>query len=287
MAPAKPDSPRQDPNLDIYNSPPVTAHYAELNYLTPCEHMLFETYLKPGMAILDLGVGGGRTTPYLSAIAGRYVGADYAERMIAICRKKFPHLVFEVANASDLSKFLPSSFDAVVMAFNSMDYVLPDESRFKALQEIGRVLKPEGVFVFSSHNTRALLLRPEWNPQRLQDLARRTVSQKSLLYRPLLWTLTVARATAAVFQSLVRSLILMVRRLPTRVFWSGDGSLLDPVHGGLITHYSTPRTVEQELRRFGFHRLRVMANDYPRASHPLLTAWYYYVFAKGMSTGEP
>src|ERR1700730_10292203 len=140
MADAKTD-PQRDPNIPIYNAAPIVQHYAALNYLTPCEQLLFETYLKPGMAILDLGVGGGRTTPYLSSIAARYVGVDYAGEMISACRRKFPHLNFEVGNAADLSIFPSSSFDAVVMAFNGMDYVIPDESRLLALREIGRVLE--------------------------------------------------------------------------------------------------------------------------------------------------
>src|ERR1700726_2883862 len=128
MAETKPDTKPHsapDPNIPIYNAPAVAEYYAALNYLTPCERLLFDTYLRPGMAILDLGVGGGRTTSYLSSIASRYVGVDYAEGMIAACRRKFPQLAFEVADAADLSKFLPSSFDAMVIAFNGIDYVIP------------------------------------------------------------------------------------------------------------------------------------------------------------------
>ena len=53
-------------NLQIYDAPEVAAHYATLDYLTPCERVLFETYIPEGSAILDLGVGGGRTTSYLA-----------------------------------------------------------------------------------------------------------------------------------------------------------------------------------------------------------------------------
>src|SRR5271167_1848328 len=141
MANTKPDS-KPDPNIPIYNAPAVAEYYAGLDYLTPCERLLFDEYLRPGMAILDLGVGGGRTTAYLSSIAARYVGVDYASEMIAACRKKFPQIEFETENASDLSRFATLSFDAVVMAFNGIDYVIPDESRFHALREIRRVLKP-------------------------------------------------------------------------------------------------------------------------------------------------
>ncbi len=133
--------PNRDPNLPVYNSRAVAAHYAALNYLSPCEQKLFDIYLQPGMDILDLGVGGGRTTTYLSSIARRYVGVDYAPEMIEACRAKYPRLEFHTADAADLSMFPNSSFDAVVFAFNGIDYIIPDENRAKCLQECGRILK--------------------------------------------------------------------------------------------------------------------------------------------------
>ena len=67
--------------------------------------MLFETYLRRGMKILDVGVGGGRTTRYLAALASHYVGIDYAPAMISACREKFPDLEFCVGHADDLKEF--------------------------------------------------------------------------------------------------------------------------------------------------------------------------------------
>jgi cyclopropane fatty-acyl-phospholipid synthase-like methyltransferase len=81
-------------NLQVYRDPEVVSHYAALDYLTPCERLLFERYIKPGMKILDIGVGGGRTTPYLSGKASCYVGVDYSAEMITTCRNKFPRLEF-------------------------------------------------------------------------------------------------------------------------------------------------------------------------------------------------
>ena len=72
---------RDGSNLRIYSQPSVAAHYAALDHLTACERSLFDTYLRSGMDILDIGVGGGRTTPYLSHVASRYVGLDYSEEM--------------------------------------------------------------------------------------------------------------------------------------------------------------------------------------------------------------
>ncbi len=58
-------------NREVYNRRDGDSHYALLNYLTPCEQFLFDLYIKPGIAVLDLGVGGGCTTPYLSQRASR------------------------------------------------------------------------------------------------------------------------------------------------------------------------------------------------------------------------
>jgi SAM-dependent methyltransferase len=271
---------KSDPNLSTYNAPAVAEHYAALNYLTPCERLLFETYLGPGMAILDLGVGGGRTTPYLSSMAARYVGVDYAEEMIARCREKFPHLEFEVGDASDLSRFSSESFDSVVIAFNAMDYVIPDESRFRALREIGRVLKPEGILIFSSHNPRSMWVRRSWNPERVRNLARTMVAGDSVFYQPLLGCLTALRICVAWLQAGLLSAARAARRLGTRAFWAGQGYLNDPAHGGLRLHLSVPEKVAQELAGFGFRPLRVLGDDYPLASRLYVTDWYYYVFSK-------
>jgi ubiquinone/menaquinone biosynthesis C-methylase UbiE len=285
MVDTNPDSNPQ-PNLGIYNSSEVAEHYASLNYLSPCESLLFNEYLKSGMAILDLGVGGGRTTPYLSSIAGRYVGVDYAPEMIAVCRKKFPALEFELGSATDLSSFAASSFHAVVMAFNAMDYVIPDEARFRALQEIHHVLKPGGILIFSSHNPRSIWVRPSWNPKRVQALAESMLNAESVLFRPLLWSLTAARVILAGMQSVYRSLGRVVRRVFTNAFWRGEGYWMDPVHGGLETHGAAPEEVTRELGRFGFRLLRALGDDYPQASRLYITDWYYYVFSKSAMSGE-
>lgn len=275
-----------DPNIHVYNAPTVAEYYAALNYLTPCERLFFDAYLRPGMAILDLAVGGGRTTSYLSSIASHYVGLDYASEMISACRKKFPRLEFDVGDAVDLSRFTSSSFDAVIMAFNGIDYVIPDESRFRALGEIHRVLKPEGLLIFSSHNPRSIWVRPSWNRQRVRDLARTLVGPNSLLYHPLLWFLISMRASLAELQSGVKSLGRAARRLPMRAFWRGDGYLIDPAHGGLITHAASPEKIGQELSRFGFQLRRALGDDYPRVSRLYVTDWYYYACSKTGATGE-
>lgn len=277
-----------DPNLHVYDTPAVAAHYAALNYLTPCEELLFKSFLRSGMSILDLGVGGGRTTPFLASIARRYVGVDYAAEMVAICRQKFPDLEFHAMNAAELLTFSDKSFDAVVMAFNGMDYVIPDEHRFSCLREIGRVLSNDGILIFSSHNPRAVLVRPSWNQERLKQMAKRLTSLLPALRRPMLSMLIVMRAMVAFGQAIVKTGVRAASRVGARAFWSGEGYMYDSAHGGLETHCAAPENVEKELGRFGFRMVRALGDDYPRTSCRYATEWYYYVFTKAQAArGNP
>jgi ubiquinone/menaquinone biosynthesis C-methylase UbiE len=267
-------------NFRTYSVPEVASHYAALNYLTPCEQLLFRTYLKPGMTVLDLGVGGGRTTSYLSRVASRYVGVDYSEAMIRVCRRKFPNLDFVLGDASDLSVFEDASFDAIVFSFNGLDCVAPDEKRLRSLREFWRVLRPAGVLVFSCHNPRSILVRADWDRGRLRAFARRFVSQRSAFFPPVVGGLTVAKAIQALMRAANGSALRIIRRVPTRAFWRGEGDLYDSIHGGLMIHCSVPDRIVAELAEFDFQLVKLMGDDYPRVSRPFLTDWYYYVFSK-------
>jgi ubiquinone/menaquinone biosynthesis C-methylase UbiE len=271
-------------NLRIYGIPEVASHYAALHYLTPCEKLLFQSYIKPEMSVLDLGVGGGRTTAYLSRIASCYVGIDYSEAMVQACKNKFPHLDFRLADASDLSSFEEESFDAIVFSFNGIDSVIPNEKRLRCLSECWRVLRPQGVLIFSAHNPRSLLVRAAWDPGRLKAFARRFMSQRNVCFPLVMILLTAVKAAHAFFSAVTRSMLRVIQRLPNRAFWHGEGNLYDSSHGGLTIHCSTPQRVIAELTERDFQIVTFVGDDYPRTSRAFFTDWYYYVFAKSANS---
>jgi SAM-dependent methyltransferase len=273
-------------NLQIYNQPEVASQYAVLNYLTPCEQLLFDLYIKPGAAVLDIGVGGGRTTPYLSSVASRYLGIDYASEMIRVCRRKYPNLEFIEAEASDLSFLASASFDALVIAFNGLDYVIPDEKRALCFKECHRVLKTGGVFLFSSHNPRSIFLRPAWNQERARLTAQTFVGADSFLSKPAVFLLSLGAAARAFLRAAWGSVKRALARIPTRAFWQGEGYLRDSAHGGLTTHCWVPDQVVAELQKQRFQLLKVLGDDYPRVSRKYITDWYYYVFSKSDLAGH-
>ena len=111
----------------------------------------FEEKLK-SMRMLDIGVGGGRTTNYFANRVKHYIGIDYSKEMIDICQKKFSCLEFLHCDVRNMAIFGDNSFDIVFFSFNGIDNLGHDD-RLIALKEIRRVCKkPGGIFFFSSHN---------------------------------------------------------------------------------------------------------------------------------------
>lgn len=138
----------------IYNHEKISKDYARRDYLDKAEQQIIEELknVLPKLNMLDMGVGGGRTTGYFLALVNSYIGADYAPNMIAECKKKFKNKkVFEVLDVRNMSKFSDNMFDFILFSYNGIDsFGLKD--RETALKEIKRVLKNGGYYSFSSHN---------------------------------------------------------------------------------------------------------------------------------------
>ena len=110
--------------------------------------------------MLDIGVGGGRTSYTFSAITRSYTGIDYAPAMIELSKRRIGEdsdRRFLVCDARDLSSLYGSSFDFVLFSYNGIDSV--DQSgRREILREVRRVISRDGYFAFSSHSLDALPL---------------------------------------------------------------------------------------------------------------------------------
>jgi ubiquinone/menaquinone biosynthesis C-methylase UbiE len=107
------------------------------------------------MRMLDIGVGGGRTTIHFAPLVRQYIGIDYSKNMIGACKKRFPEFAgkdyFKICDASNMAIFENNYFDFILFSFNGIDYI-SHEDRIKALKEIKRISKSNGYFCFSSHN---------------------------------------------------------------------------------------------------------------------------------------
>ncbi len=101
--------------------------------------------------LLDLGVGAGRTVRAMREISRDYIGIDYVDKMVAECRRHFPGVRFEQADARDLSIFGDSTFSLIAFFCNGISMV-DHEGRIAILKEAYRLLAPGGALIFSTFN---------------------------------------------------------------------------------------------------------------------------------------
>ncbi|MCK6400770.1 MAG: class I SAM-dependent methyltransferase [Sphaerotilus natans subsp. sulfidivorans] len=224
----------------FYCSDEVVRSYSRGHVLQPPEQAILAQLGDAVLArsrVLDLGVGGGRTTPALASRCAGYVGADFAEPMVEACRQRFADLMqrgdvsFEVADARALP-FAQASFDLVLFSFNGLDLVGGGEQRRQSLRECRRVLRAGGRFIFSSHNL-------NWLDSRRHV---RWEGWRDYLETQLFWS---------------RMRWLNRRRWPMRL---QEVELVDPYGGGLTT-YLRPAEMLRQCRAAGWSKVRAHGID--------------------------
>lgn len=106
-----------------------------------------------GKEVLEIATGPGLLAKHVAGAAKHMIATDYSDGMIREAKKgtALANLRFEVADAKSLP-YADNSFDVVLIA-NAL-HVMPEPE--KALREIDRVLRPEGVLIapnFVEHQT--------------------------------------------------------------------------------------------------------------------------------------
>lgn len=139
-----------------YNDPKVVGFYKDHGRLGPVETVLLARIKEEvqGQPILDIGIGGGRTTPFLLQISQAYTGIDFSEGMIQAARQNFPGVDLRTCDARDLSRFQNGQFAAVFFLGVGIDDMTGSD-RLLVLKEIHRVLRPHGILTLASHNLNA------------------------------------------------------------------------------------------------------------------------------------
>jgi ubiquinone/menaquinone biosynthesis C-methylase UbiE len=121
--------------------------------------LVSQFHLQKGARLLDAGAGTGGIIPYLlEAIGseGSIWAIDFAEEMVKIGRMKFQkesRVVFEMASVESLP-YKDQFFDQVI-CFGAFPHFA---DKGKALEEMGRVLKPRGTLLIA-HALSSVALR--------------------------------------------------------------------------------------------------------------------------------
>jgi SAM-dependent methyltransferase len=106
--------------------------------------------------VLDIGCGIGRFEMALAGLVRSLHGIDVSPAMIARARRDATHLEnvhFDVANGRDLAKMTDESFD-LVLAVDSMPYIVAADTVESMFAEIARVLRPDGELVVCNFSYR-------------------------------------------------------------------------------------------------------------------------------------
>jgi ubiquinone/menaquinone biosynthesis C-methylase UbiE len=249
-----------DQNLKAYNSPGIVKWYEELSGMDPAEKKVLERWKDAfsNAELLDIGVGGGRTTAWLSKICRKYTGIDYSEKFAALCKTKFPEADIRHMDARDLGSFADGTFGIVNFSYNGIDYVnAPD--REKILKEIFRVLKPGGLFFFSTHN----LSHPSFNKIPWLDKA------NSLIIN------------IKTFIKLLPYLYRKRKNKKLEIINAQYAIINDHAHAwSLLTFYTSPSYLRDQLSSAGFHNISLLNKSGEEVPDTQLDEWIFVTCTK-------
>jgi SAM-dependent methyltransferase len=237
--------------------------------LSIAERAIFQK-LSPRLAgkrLLDIGVGGGRTTAFMLDLSRDYTAIDHCEGLVDVVKAKFRLDSVYYCDVCDMRRFADGTFDFALFSFNGLDYV-SHEDRLKALGEINRVLADDGLFVFSSHNR--------------NRINGRSKSSRSLPHEGI--------GTGTRFRHSLKSVLLTPRhwlkqrhetKTPEYAIINDDGPRYS-----LLTYYITPlRQVAQlESLRFAVESIYNFAGHAARTDDQ--SPWLYYLSSKRSSASE-
>jgi len=117
------------------------------------EQYLIQNYIKNKGRLIEAGCGSGRISCYIKKIYPKVdiIGFDFVEEMINIAKRKCNNITFYCLDASDLSFFENNSFDYAIY-LQQIISLIPANKISLALKEANRILKRDGVAIFSFLN---------------------------------------------------------------------------------------------------------------------------------------
>jgi SAM-dependent methyltransferase len=263
----------------------VEAYRRNKNWLDAAERLLVNMIADEvrGEPILDLGVGAGRTAWILRILSANYVAVDISPEMVKTCREEYPGIDVRQCDARELSMFGSCSFGLVVFSFNGID-VLDHDGRLLAFSEIHRVLKPGGLFLYSTttkggpnYDRRPWNISSEGKHISLRGHKRPTRFLRFLMHLPQL--LPRYRRTYSNWWE-------RRRYEEDHISWA-----IGPLHAhefGVLCHFTLPSTEYQVLDEIGLSVITMLDSDgHPVNDGASATKWFHVLARKRVNPEPP
>lgn len=124
--------------------------WTERSGLLKQEVYLIEKYIQDCGRLIEAGTGGGRISLEINKTLNNLdiVAFDFVAEMIQVAKTKSKKIDFVVLDATDLSVFQDETFDYAIY-LQQIVSLAPEEKIFDVLNEAYRVLKKDGVIIFS------------------------------------------------------------------------------------------------------------------------------------------
>ncbi|MFV1974800.1 MAG: class I SAM-dependent methyltransferase [Candidatus Scalindua sp.] len=249
-------------NKKKYESKSVFSSYINMRLQNP-EVMILVKHREDivGKHVLDIGCGSGRTTAILKNLSSGYIGLDYSLEMVESCRRRFENVRFIHGDVREMNEFKDEEFDYVMFSFNGLDSI-NHEDRLKGLREIRRVLKQDGLFVFSSHNR----------------------NHRYAISRPKMEFSTLPYKQVENFIKFFKSTRNRLRNKNHQVFDEQYAIINDVAHNyAMLTYYIDKVNQVKQLEDMGFKTIEMydtLGNMLNLDSDDKDSAWIYYVARK-------
>ncbi len=249
-------------NKKKYESKSVVASYVNMRLQNP-EVIILVKHRESvaGKHVLDIGCGSGRTTAILKNLSSNYIGLDYSLEMVESCRRRFKDVKFVHGDVREMNKFQDAEFDCIMFSFNGLDSI-GHEGRLRGLQEIGRVLKHDGLFIFSSHNRNH----------------RYAISSPKIKFAT-----TLCKQTGNII-NYIKSMHNRLRIKNHQVFNEQYAIINDVAHNyAMLTYYIDKVNQVKQLKEVGFETVEMydtLGNFLHLDSDDKDSAWIYYVARK-------
>lgn len=121
-------------------------HTGTNEFTTELQIDLFPEFIDKESIILDYGCGYGRTADILDTDNYKNIyGVDISNEMINLSRKRSPEYEFHVIESKDVKLNFEDGFFDAVFLLGALTRIKSDKEQNKVLNEIARVLKPNGL----------------------------------------------------------------------------------------------------------------------------------------------